>query len=73
VLAAILRVAEGMDRGHLALVKDLRLEKKHHPRRMSVTLISDQDCQMEVWGVLMNRDLFEYVFEMPLEVQTATA
>ena len=70
VLAAILRIAEGMDRGHLALVKDLRLEKLENPPRFELTLLSDADCTLEMWGVLNNRDLFEFAFEAPLTVRT---
>jgi exopolyphosphatase/guanosine-5'-triphosphate,3'-diphosphate pyrophosphatase len=69
VLSALLRVAEGLDRGHLGLVRDLRLEVARSPRRFLLTLLSDSDCQLEVWGVENSRDLFEYVFEAPLEVR----
>ena len=71
LLAAILRVAEGLDRGHLGLVQDVRLEKSSAPRRFLLTLVSTSDCQLEIWGVMNNRDLFEYVFEAPLAVQVA--
>lgn len=69
VLAAILRVAEGVDRSHLLLVKDVRLERLSNPRRYLLTLFSDSDCQMEIWGVQNNRDLFEFLFEAPLHIQ----
>ncbi len=71
VLAAILRIAEGMDRGHLGSVKDLRLEKQESPPRFELTLLSDADCTLEVWGVMNNRDLFEFAFEAPLTVRAA--
>lgn len=71
VLSAILRVAEGLDRGHLGLVKDVRLELAQNPRRFILTMYSDADCHLEMWGVENNRDLFEHVFEAPLEVQVA--
>ncbi|HZO90926.1 MAG TPA: Ppx/GppA phosphatase family protein [Chthonomonadaceae bacterium] len=69
VLAAILRVAEGIDRSHLGLVKDVRMEVAHRPRRFVLTLLSESDCQLEVWGVQNNSDLFEYVFGAPLTVR----
>ncbi len=69
VLSAILRVAEGLDRSHLGLVQDVRLEIGRNPHRYLLTLISDSDCQLEVWGVQNNRDLFEHVFGAPLVVQ----
>ena len=71
VLAAILRVAEGMDRGHLAHVKDVKLRRTTKTKGFVLTLISDEDCQMEVWGVQNNRDLFEFVFDAPLTVEVA--
>ena len=68
VLAAILRVAEGLDRGHLGQVKDIRLEIAPDPRQFVLVLLSDADCQMEIWGVQNGKDLFEYVFGAPLVV-----
>lgn len=69
VLSAILRIAEGLDRSHLGLVRDIRLELLSNPRRFVLTLLSDADCQLEVWGVQNGRDLFEYLFEAPLELR----
>ncbi|CEK12395.1 Ppx/GppA phosphatase family protein [Chthonomonas calidirosea] len=66
VLAALLRVAEGLDRSHLGLVRDIRLRREESPRRFILTLISDAECELEVWGVQNNSDLFEYVFKAPL-------
>ena len=40
VLASILRLAEGMDRGHLGTVKDAQLERFENPRRFVLTLLS---------------------------------
>jgi exopolyphosphatase / guanosine-5'-triphosphate,3'-diphosphate pyrophosphatase len=71
VLAAILRLAEGLDRGHLGTVKDVALKLAKSPRRFVLTLFSDTDAQMEIWGVNNNKDLFEFVFEAPLEVRAA--
>lgn len=66
VLAAILRISEGLDRGHMGLVKDILLELSAAPHGFVLTLLSPNDCQLEVWGVQNNRDLFEYVFGGPL-------
>jgi exopolyphosphatase/guanosine-5'-triphosphate,3'-diphosphate pyrophosphatase len=68
VLAALLRVAEGLDRSHLGLVKDIRIEPLRHPRRFNLTMFCTGDCQLEIWGVQNNADLFENVFEAPLIV-----
>jgi exopolyphosphatase/guanosine-5'-triphosphate,3'-diphosphate pyrophosphatase len=68
VLAAILRIAEGLDRSHLALVRSLNLHRETEPERVVLTIDSDSDCQLEIWGVETNRDLFERVFALPLSI-----
>ncbi len=71
ILAAILRVAEGLDRSHLGLVKDVRVDMFRDPKSFILTLISEADCQLEVWGVQNSRDLFELTFEAPLTITVA--
>ncbi len=66
VLASILRVAEGLDRSHLSLVKSVRLTPARNPERLIMTISSEADCQLELWGVESNRDLFEHTFGFPL-------
>ncbi len=73
VLAAILRVAEGLDRSHLGLVQDIRLELAGGPSRFVLTIVHTGDCALERWGVQNNSDLFEDVFAAPLEVHTEHA
>ena len=68
-LSAMLRVAEGLDRGHLCLVKDIRLERSSQSDPFVLTLLSDKDCQLEIWGVENNKDLWEYIFEADLIVK----
>ncbi len=76
-LSAILRVAEGLDRSHLALVKSVRLERIRKPSRIQMTLFAEGDCQLEIWGVENSRDLFQIAFGLPLsagvEVLSASA
>jgi len=69
VLAAILRVAEGLDRSHLGLVTDVSIVKDQKPDRYTLSMYSETDCQLEIWGVQNSSDLFEYVFGAPLTVQ----
>ncbi len=68
VLAALLRIAEGLDRGHLSNVRDIRLEQMKHPDRLVLTLLCTSSCELEVWGAQNNRDLLELTFGMPLEI-----
>jgi exopolyphosphatase / guanosine-5'-triphosphate,3'-diphosphate pyrophosphatase len=67
VLASFLRIAEGLDRSHLSLVKDV-MKTASNPRRLVLSLLSEGDCQLEQWGVEGSKDLFEATFKVPLEV-----
>ncbi len=68
VLASMLRAAEGLDRSHLGLVKDVKLTKTRMPSQYVLNLVSDSECQLEIWGLQNSRDLFEFVFGAPLIV-----
>jgi exopolyphosphatase/guanosine-5'-triphosphate,3'-diphosphate pyrophosphatase len=69
VLAGILRVAEGLDRSHLALVREVRLAAGKSGGQMELTLFSEADCQLELWGVETNKDLFEEEFAVKLSLR----
>ncbi len=69
VLASIMQICEGLDRSHLSLVQDVRVEFNHNPERITMTLISDTDCQLEMWGIEGGRVLFEMNFDLPLELK----
>ncbi len=74
VLASVLRVAEGLDRSHLGLVKGLRLERLSRPDRVAMTLTASTDCQLEIWGVETNKDLFEDLFgTLTIEIEPPAA
>ncbi len=60
-LSAILRLAEGLDRSHLSLVKDLRVEEDG-PGAVRITVQSPADCQLELWGVENQLGIFRSVF-----------
>lgn len=68
-LAAILRVADGLDRRHQSLVKsircridDARLTLELQPSRPTA------DCSIEIWGAERRRDLFELEFSRSLTI-----
>ncbi len=65
-LSCLLRLAEGLDRSHLSLVKRIRLEKIDGGVRL--TLVSSCDCQLELWGVEGNLALFRQVYGARLTV-----
>lgn len=70
-LAAILRVADGLDYTHGNVIKTLALrirESKNGKRRAVITLTSEGDASAEIARALKKGDLFEDVFHMELRV-----
>ena len=65
VLAALLRIADGLDRSHSAVVRDLTC--KVRPKKVTVKLKTRADAQLEIWGAARKADLFESVFARPIE------
>ncbi|HUP86179.1 MAG TPA: Ppx/GppA phosphatase family protein [Acidimicrobiales bacterium] len=69
-LLAMLRLADGLDRGHAAAVDMVEADlSRADVVRLLVTPSDDVD--LEVWGVRRKRDLFERVFERRLDVVAA--
>ncbi len=60
-LAAILRLADGLDRGYAQLVRGVRC--RIGDKAVEVTLSSASDAELEVWGARRKRDLAEEVFD----------
>ena len=63
-LAALLRLADGLDRGHYANVQNLKvtLRKKSLHLRLETTA----DPQLELWATRHKTDLFEHVYHRPI-------
>jgi exopolyphosphatase/guanosine-5'-triphosphate,3'-diphosphate pyrophosphatase len=71
-LAALLRLAEGLDRSHLARIQNVRLTVEYAPGPTAVlTLEASSDPHLEVWYVSSERAAFQDAFDMPLEVRVA--
>jgi exopolyphosphatase/guanosine-5'-triphosphate,3'-diphosphate pyrophosphatase len=68
-LLALLRVADGLDRGHTAAVEGLEVELDDG--RVRLLLASTADMDLEVWGARRKRELFERVFDRRLDVVAA--
>jgi exopolyphosphatase/guanosine-5'-triphosphate,3'-diphosphate pyrophosphatase len=69
VLAAILRLADGLDAGHKELVTDLACEVQ---RKRTVIYVMAGDS-VDLHKVVKKADLFEQVFGCEVEVRTARA
>jgi exopolyphosphatase/guanosine-5'-triphosphate,3'-diphosphate pyrophosphatase len=65
-LAAILRVADGLDRGRRSHVDDLDAQASRD--LVILRVAAHGDPELELWGARRRRDLFEDVFDRELEV-----
>jgi exopolyphosphatase/guanosine-5'-triphosphate,3'-diphosphate pyrophosphatase len=65
-LAALLRIADGLDRSRSGAVRDAQLQLNGSRARLAVT--SARDVDVDVWGARRKRELFEKVFDRRLEV-----
>ena len=68
-LLSLLRLADGLDRGHAATVEDLDVEVLDD--RVRLLVHSHGDLDLEVWGVRRKRELFERLFDRRLDVVAA--
>ena len=67
--AALLRIGDGLDRSHSAVVRDLKA--KATKKQVKVALETRADAQLEIWGAGRKAELFESVFEVPIEFEVA--
>lgn len=59
--AALLRLADGLDRSHSSVIQDLRCKIDDKQVRCSVSARSD--AEFEIWGARRKREWFEQVFK----------
>jgi len=67
-LAALLRVADGLDRGRRGAVTDVRARIGADLVTLRLSAPGDDPLELERWGVRRRRELFERVFGRELEV-----
>jgi len=73
VLSTLVRLAESMDRGHLSEVADVRCALEDKGQTLVLELVSDSDCQLEVWGLQNHRTAVREVFGKELAARAAPA
>lgn len=66
-LIALLRIADGLDRNHGASVEGIGV--KLEDGRVRLLIHASGDIDLELWGLRRKRELFERVFDMPLDVE----
>jgi exopolyphosphatase/guanosine-5'-triphosphate,3'-diphosphate pyrophosphatase len=70
-LAAILRIADALDRRHDSRVSDLRCVRSG--RQVHIELVSSLNCDREIFAAEQKRDFFEKVFNCRLEFSRRAA
>jgi exopolyphosphatase/guanosine-5'-triphosphate,3'-diphosphate pyrophosphatase len=58
-LAAILRVADGLDRGHRRHVRSIKVTRR--PKGLLIDVNAEQGSELEVWSARQKADLLEEV------------
>jgi exopolyphosphatase/guanosine-5'-triphosphate,3'-diphosphate pyrophosphatase len=73
-LAAILRVACGLDRGHVAAVEHLRTRFSATKLVIDVVpRLAGTDLKLEVWGARGKAELLEKLLDLPVEIRAPAA
>ena len=68
-MAAILRLAGGLDRSRSQQVRDVRVRSEHDG--VVIDVVADQEPLVDIWGAERRTDLFEKVFNLPITIQWA--
>jgi exopolyphosphatase/guanosine-5'-triphosphate,3'-diphosphate pyrophosphatase len=69
-MAAILRVADGLDRGHACAVDDVAIRLAEESLVIQATPVSDShDLRLELWGAARKSALLEEVLGRPVRIE----
>lgn len=69
-LSSILRIADGLDRGHNSVIKDVNVEIYEKEFHFIVKTENNTNPELEIWGANMRKDLFEEVFGKEVLIKT---
>ncbi len=67
-LAAILRIADALDREHLGKVKSVRAEIDGKGRKMNLFITGEEDRELEEWTVRAKSELLRDVFDLDIAI-----
>jgi exopolyphosphatase/guanosine-5'-triphosphate,3'-diphosphate pyrophosphatase len=70
-MAAVLRLAGGLDRSHNQLVKSAAVTGT--PERVELLVAADELPEVDLWAVRRRAELFEEVFDAKLNIEWATS
>jgi len=68
-MAAILRLAGGLDRSRSQQVRDVRVKLAND--RVFIDVVAEQEPLVDLWGAERRTDLFEKVFNLPITIRWA--
>ena len=66
-LAALLRVADGLDRGHRRHVRSLKVARRG--TGLQIDVVAEENSELEVWSARQKADLLEEVFGGAVRIQ----
>ncbi len=72
-LAAILRIADALDREHLGKVKSVRAEIDGKGRKMTLFVTGEEDRELEEWTVRAKSELLRDVFDLDVAIAGSSA
>lgn len=64
-LSGLLRVADGLDRSHFQSVKHMDI---HVGKTIQISIKTKDNPELEIWGATRKKELFEWMFDRPLEI-----
>jgi exopolyphosphatase/guanosine-5'-triphosphate,3'-diphosphate pyrophosphatase len=67
VMAAMLRLADGLDRGYAQRVRSVRCRVGDKSIELALSVAPTTDPELEIWGARRKRDLFEEVLDRKLK------
>ncbi|HTR82104.1 MAG TPA: Ppx/GppA phosphatase family protein [Bacteroidota bacterium] len=70
-LAAILRIADGLDRTHLSAIKSVRCRRSRSKVRFQLRRARRTKIELELWGANRKKELFEKEFHVKAEFAAA--
>jgi exopolyphosphatase/guanosine-5'-triphosphate,3'-diphosphate pyrophosphatase len=68
--AALLRIADGLDRSHASVVRDIKCRTSSgEDKAVKCTVSTRWDAQLELWGAKRKREMFEKVFKRDISFE----
>jgi exopolyphosphatase/guanosine-5'-triphosphate,3'-diphosphate pyrophosphatase len=70
-LGAILRVADGLDRSHYGVVREVKARKRGNRLRLSISTCGD-DAELEIWEAGRRANLLAEILDLGIDIQVTS-